>query len=65
MYKDILNSIKGVEIYPIITLIIFFIVFIALIIWVFKLDKSKVEEMSLLPLEDSTIERTDGDFENE
>lgn len=65
MHKDILNSINGVEIFPIIALIIFFIVFISIIIWVMKLDKSRIEKMSLLPLEDGSFEKIDGDIENE
>jgi cytochrome c oxidase cbb3-type subunit 3 len=65
MHKDILNSIYGVEIFPIIALIIFFIVFISIIIWVMKLDKSRIEKMSLLPLEDGSFEKIDGDIENE
>ena len=65
MYKDILNSINGVEIFPIIALIIFFIVFISMIIWVIKLDKTRIKKMSLLPLEDTSFEKIDGDIENE
>ncbi len=65
MYKDILNSINGVEIFPIIALIIFFIVFISMIIWVIKLDKTRIKKMSLLPLKDTSFEKIDGDIENE
>lgn len=50
MIKEILQSIKGVEIYPIISLIIFFLFFIGLGIWLFKMDKSKIFKMKHLPL---------------
>jgi len=65
MYKDILNSISGVELYPIIALIIFFTFFTTMVIWVIKMDKNKVKKMSHLPLDDSSFEKIDGEFENE
>ncbi len=49
--KHNLASIEGVEIYPIISLLLFFIVFITMIIFVIKLPKSRIEEISQLPLD--------------
>ncbi len=50
--KHNMETIAGVEIYPIITLIIFFTFFIGLGIWVFGYKKEKIEELSQIPLND-------------
>lgn len=49
--KHNLSSIDGVEIYPIISLLLFFIVFITMLIFVIKLPKRRIEEISQLPLD--------------
>ncbi len=51
MYKDILQSIVGVEIFPIISLVIFFVFFLAMLYWVYSIDKSTIEKVEHLPLE--------------
>lgn len=51
MYKNVLESISGIEIYPIISLTIFFTVFAVMIWWVVKRDKRYIEEMASLPLD--------------
>jgi len=54
--KHNLEGIDGVEIYPIISLLLFFVVFVSMLIFVFKLPKKSIEEKSQLPLEsDLTI----------
>ncbi len=50
MIKDILQSIKDVEIYPIISLIVFFLLFIGIVVWLIRMDKEKVNRMRNLPL---------------
>jgi len=52
--KHNLADIDGVEIYPIVSLLLFFLVFVTMIIFVFKLPKRSIEEVSQLPLEDDT-----------
>ncbi len=52
--KHNLEGIDGVEIYPIISLLIFFAVFIAMFVIVIKLPKSRIEEISRFPLDDDT-----------
>ena len=49
-----LESIDGVEVYPIISLLLFFTVFITMIVFVFKLPKSRIDEVSQLPLDEDT-----------
>jgi len=51
MYKQVLEHINGIEIYPVISLLIFFVFFIALIIWMIKADKDYISRMSALPLD--------------
>lgn len=57
MYKQVLNSINNIEIYPIITLIIFVVFFFAMIGYVMSMKKDTVAHLAHLPLEDeaSTI----------
>ncbi len=53
MFSNYLSSIKDIEIFPIISLIIFFAIFIGLIVWIFKMDKGFIKKMSNLPLEEN------------
>lgn len=52
MYKNVLNSIHDVEIYPIITLIVFAVFFFSMIAMVMRMDKKTVAHASSLPLDD-------------
>lgn len=49
--KHNMESIIGVEIFPLISFIIFFSFFIGLIIYVIRLKKSSIDRMSAMPLE--------------
>lgn len=46
-----LESITGVEIYPIISFLIFFVFFITVSYMVFKIDKKKIKELASMPLD--------------
>lgn len=50
--KHNMETIAGVAIYPIVSLVIFFAFFMGLGIWVFSYKKEKIEELSNLPLND-------------
>ena len=50
--KHNLEGIDGVEIYPLFSLLVFFIFFSALIWWVVKVDKKYVSSMEQYPLSD-------------
>lgn len=52
MLKNVLESIAGIDIFPIISLTVFGLFFCAMLIWVYKLDKKTVSKMKNLPLED-------------
>ncbi|PPK96518.1 MULTISPECIES: CcoQ/FixQ family Cbb3-type cytochrome c oxidase assembly chaperone [Nonlabens] len=53
--KGNLENIDGVEIYPLISLLIFFFFFMGLFWWVFTAKKSHIVEVSNIPLNDDTI----------
>jgi len=55
MYKDVLRSIEGIEIFPVISLIIFTLFFGGLIFYAMGLRKNKVEALANLPLEDHEV----------
>ncbi|GAA3731559.1 MULTISPECIES: CcoQ/FixQ family Cbb3-type cytochrome c oxidase assembly chaperone [Flavobacterium] len=50
--KHNMETISGVELYPIISLLIFFFFFVGLGIWVFSYRKEKIQEMSNIPLDE-------------
>lgn len=49
--KHHMETIAGIEIYPVISFIIFFTFFIALTIYVLKVDKKVFNEISNIPLD--------------
>lgn len=51
MFRNILNSIEGVSVFPIFSLIVFFVFFTALGFWVLKADKKYVNHMENLPFD--------------
>ncbi|WP_187261852.1 hypothetical protein [Pontibacter beigongshangensis] len=46
MYKNVLQAIDGIEIYPLISFTIFFVFFLGLLLYVTLMDKGYVQEMS-------------------
>ena len=46
-----METIDGVEVYPMISLLIFFIFFVALFWWVFTAKKDYIKEVSNIPLD--------------
>lgn len=52
--KHHLESMSGVEIYPIISLVLFFLVFVTMVFIVLKMPKTNIEELSNLPLDNQT-----------
>lgn len=54
--KHHMETIIGIEIFPIISFLIFFIFFCVLFIWVAKMRKAEISMLSALPLEDGEKE---------
>lgn len=51
MFKEVLQSIEGIEFFTIVSMLIFILFFIGMTIWLFKVDKKYIKTMSELPLE--------------
>ena len=49
--KNHMESITGIEIYPMISLLIFFIFFVVLFYWVFTAKKEYIKTVSNIPLD--------------
>lgn len=50
MFKELLSHVENFGIWSIISMIIFMIVFIAVVVYTFRLNKSFVEYMAQMPL---------------
>jgi len=59
-----LSEIHGVQIYPIIALLIFFIFFMVMAYFVFNLDKGYISDMKNMPLEEDENDSSVNDLEN-
>jgi cytochrome c oxidase cbb3-type subunit IV len=51
MYKNVLQSIDNIAIWPVISFVIFFLFFICLLWWVFTTDKKVIDKMKGLPID--------------
>lgn len=56
-FKTYLETITGVGVYPLVSLLIFFVFFMALLVYVFKLDKKTLDRMKNTPLEDGSFKK--------
>lgn len=62
MIKEFLQSIPGVSAYPVFSLLLFFGLFAAVVVWAFfRLDKSYVTKMENLPLDSSNSSTLSGE----
>jgi hypothetical protein len=52
-FINYLESIAGIEVFPLISLTLFFSFFVVLTIWVLKVDKKRIMEMKNIPLNES------------
>ncbi len=53
--KGNLENIEGVAIYPMISLLLFFIFFLVLFWWVYTAKKTHIEEVRNIPFKDETV----------
>ena len=51
MYKNVLQSIDNIAIWPVVSFVIFFAFFIVLLWWVFSVDKEFINKMKSLPMD--------------
>ena len=54
-FSNYLSSIENVSIYPLITMILFFSVFVGAIIWIATRDKEYISELEQIPLDNDTF----------
>ncbi|MEX0883754.1 MAG: cbb3-type cytochrome c oxidase subunit 3 [Cyclobacteriaceae bacterium] len=54
MYKEILRSIENIEIYPIISLLMFVFFFIGMFWWVVTMDRKHIDHMKEMPFNDES-----------
>lgn len=54
MYGDILRGIAGVEIFPVLSLVIFVAFFAIVLVRVVRMKRSRIEHLSRLPLDDAS-----------
>lgn len=62
MYKNVLQAIDGIEIYPLISFGIFFLFFLGLLVYVILMDKRHVENMSRVACGNEDEDTTTGGF---
>ena len=53
MYKEVLRTIVGIEIFPVLSLVIFLAVFLVMLVWVLRLDRDRPVTYASLPLDDA------------
>ena len=63
MFKEVLQSIEGVDFFTIVSMLLFILFFIGMTIWLFKVDKNYITTMSELPLneENSQVSNYSGE----
>jgi len=62
MYKNVLQNIDNIAIWPVVSFVIFFLFFICLLWAVFTTDKKFIEKMESLPMDNA--EKADANLNN-
>jgi hypothetical protein len=57
-----MDSISGIEIYPIISLLIFFTFFVILFYWVITAKKDYINNVSNIPLDNDNLDNQNNDL---
>ncbi|TDB61123.1 cbb3-type cytochrome c oxidase N-terminal domain-containing protein [Arundinibacter roseus] len=57
-FKNYLETIAGISIYPLISLVIFFAFFVTLIVYVMRMDRKTVDKLKAIPLDDSLVKKS-------
>ncbi len=52
MYQEVLRSVEGIGVFPVISLVVFFTVFGVAVVRAARMDHSGVQRMAALPLEE-------------
>lgn len=65
MIQNVMQAITGIEVFPIIGLLIFFAFFTGVIFWTVRLDNNHVQKMANLPLEPDYLCTKQGEIRND
>ncbi len=57
MFKNYLKGIDGIETYPVLSLVVFFLVFVGISVWLIRADKNQLEKLARLPFQDSNEDK--------
>jgi hypothetical protein len=52
MFRQYLDKIEGIAAYPLFSFVVFFLFFAAVAVWVWKADRSHLDALGRLPLDD-------------
>ena len=55
MIRDLIESMAGIEFFGLLSLFIFICLFIAVLYWTFRADKTYIDKMKNLPLDKSPM----------
>ena len=55
MYKEVLRTIVGIEVFPVLSLVIFLTVFMVMLVWVLRMDRDRLATYASLPLGDDPV----------
>ncbi|MCP5062436.1 MAG: cbb3-type cytochrome c oxidase subunit 3 [Ignavibacteriae bacterium] len=64
-FSNYLGSIENVSIYPIITIILFILVFVGAVLWIVTRDKEYISEMESVPLDNKNDFLNNSENKNE
>jgi cytochrome c oxidase cbb3-type subunit IV len=52
MYKDVLRTIAGIEVFPLLSLAVFVVFFAVMLLWVMRLDEGRLARQASIPLDE-------------
>ncbi len=61
--KHHMETITGIEIYPMISFLLFFTFFVLMLVYILKADKARMAKIATLPLDDQPSNTTDHEKE--
>lgn len=61
MIREALSNITGVELFSIIPLILFIVIFAGVLVWVSRLDQTLVKKWSRIPLDPDSVNQVKHD----
>ena len=59
MFQEALQTIDGVNVYPVVALLTFVLAFVSVLVWVWRLDKKVVAKVERLPLDSQTSDNSE------